>query len=135
VLFFIRAKRARLARAEGIVLKKIPPKTKSITQVTTQQNLIVSQKNAIGIRRAWFFAQQKPSSSETGVARAEGIALKIIPPKKIHHSSNSSTKTNSLKKNAIGIRRAWFAKGNRAKASPQKPDTKGRAQIIQKTKQ
>jgi|LauGreDrversion4_2_1035121.scaffolds.fasta_scaffold00682_20 hypothetical protein len=43
-----------VARAEGIALKIIPPKTKSITQVTTQQKLIVSQKNAIGIRRAWF---------------------------------------------------------------------------------
>jgi len=35
-------------------------------------------KPAIGIRRAWFFAQQKPSDSEPAVARAEGIALKII---------------------------------------------------------
>ena len=30
--------------AEDIALKIIPPKTKSITQVTTQQKLIVSQK-------------------------------------------------------------------------------------------
>ena len=52
MLFFIGAKRARLARAEGIALKIIPPKTKSITQVTTQHKLIVSQKNAIGKRRA-----------------------------------------------------------------------------------
>ena len=74
MLFFIGAKRARLARAEGIALKIIPPKTKSITQVTTQQKLIVSQKNAIGIRRAWFFAKQKPSINRPGVARAAGIA-------------------------------------------------------------
>ena len=33
---------------------------------------------AIGIRRAWFIAKQKPSDSEPGVARAEGIAQNIL---------------------------------------------------------
>ena len=35
-------------------------------------------KYAIGIRRAWFFAKQKPSVSEPGVAWAEGIAQIIF---------------------------------------------------------
>ena len=35
-------------------------------------------KYAIGIRRAWFFAKQKPCVSEPGVARPEGIAQIIF---------------------------------------------------------
>jgi len=35
------------------------------------------------MRRAWFFAQQKPSGSEPGAARAEGIAQIILQIKKL----------------------------------------------------
>ena len=35
-------------------------------------------KYAIGIRRAWFFAKQKPSVSEPAVFQAKGIAQIIF---------------------------------------------------------
>ena len=61
-----------VARAEGIALKIIPPKTKSITQVTTQQKLIVSQKIRDRDTQGLVICEAKTERREPGVARPEG---------------------------------------------------------------
>ena len=66
------------------------------------------------MRRAWFFAQRKPSGSEPGAARAEGIAQIIL----------------QIKKNAIGIRRVQFAIGNREYRERSSPGRRHRPNYI-----
>ena len=50
-------------------------KLKRLMPISKRYNFV---KYAIGILRAWFFAKQKPSGSEPGVARAKGIAQNIF---------------------------------------------------------